>query len=219
METAGKPFLSLDVTSLHWARLARYRTVRLTSLQHLRCCPHCGRAVEKLRGCDWMKCGEDYHGGNKQQGCGKSYKWTAAPPYRSSDSAFLMEKPLAFVKDEVKTHHGEFVRCDICQSEDGITGILFQCIHCPCFNVCEGCEEDLVHVKDHVFDIKGVQFLVEELDEDDEEADDGPAVVVGRQTLFRRILKKFRRSKTQARKKGAQEADPEEEVDIAPPPE
>ena len=169
-----------------------------------------------------MKCGEDYHGGNKQQGCGKSYKWTKATPYRSSDASFLMEKPLAFVKDEVKTHHGEFVRCDVCRNEEGITGILFQCIHCPCFNVCEGCEEDLVHVKDHVFDIKGVQFLVEELDEDDGAAEEaaGDEDVVIRKTLFKRILKKFRRSKSQAQRKNlkSEGANAEGDADVAPAP-
>lgn len=30
--------------------------------QNLRCCPHCERPIEKLEGCDLMKCGKDYHG-------------------------------------------------------------------------------------------------------------------------------------------------------------
>jgi len=36
--------------------------------QNLRCCPHCERPIEKLEGCDLMKCGKDYHGGNQQKG-------------------------------------------------------------------------------------------------------------------------------------------------------
>ena len=36
--------------------------------QNLRCCPKCGRPIEKLEGCDSMKCGKDYHGGNNQKG-------------------------------------------------------------------------------------------------------------------------------------------------------
>ena len=29
-----------------------------------RLCPHCGRAVNKVEGCDSMLCGTDYHGGS-----------------------------------------------------------------------------------------------------------------------------------------------------------
>jgi hypothetical protein len=43
-----------------------------------RLCPSCGRIVQKLSGCDSMKCGEDAHGGNKQGGCGASFNWASA---------------------------------------------------------------------------------------------------------------------------------------------
>ncbi|CAM9496015.1 unnamed protein product, partial [Ectocarpus sp. 4 AP-2014] len=49
--------------------------------QRCRCCPHCGRTIEKLSGCDMMVCGVDAHGGNVQNGCGKSFLWSQARPY------------------------------------------------------------------------------------------------------------------------------------------
>ena len=42
-------------------------------------CPHCYRAVNKLSGCDAMICGGDAHGGNTQNGCGKTFMWGATP--------------------------------------------------------------------------------------------------------------------------------------------
>ena len=36
-----------------------------------RLCPQCFRGVEKISGCDSMHCGQDAHGGSKQQGCGE----------------------------------------------------------------------------------------------------------------------------------------------------
>jgi len=49
-------------------------------------CPSCKRVVEKIEGCDLMRCGRDYHGGNAQNGCGASFRWTNALPY-STDVA------------------------------------------------------------------------------------------------------------------------------------
>lgn len=39
-----------------------------------------------LLGCDAMVCGTDAHGGNRQNGCGQSFRWSTAAPYQSSMS-------------------------------------------------------------------------------------------------------------------------------------
>jgi hypothetical protein len=61
-------------------------------------CPHCQRIIEKvsyfaiclsrtlisvlqLDGCDAMICGQNYHGGDVQNGCGRAFNWTTAPAY------------------------------------------------------------------------------------------------------------------------------------------
>lgn len=50
-----------------------------------RSCPHCGKTVYKVDGCDAMTCGRDASdkgGGNKQDGCGKRFNWKRdAKPY------------------------------------------------------------------------------------------------------------------------------------------
>ncbi len=49
--------------------------------QNCRLCPHCGRVVQHLAGCDLMICGQNYHGGDVQSGCGKNFNWSQARPY------------------------------------------------------------------------------------------------------------------------------------------
>jgi hypothetical protein len=49
--------------------------------QNCRVCPHCGRVVQHLGGCDLMICGQNYHGGDVQSGCGKGFNWSQAGPY------------------------------------------------------------------------------------------------------------------------------------------
>jgi len=102
-------------------------------------CPSCKRVVEKIEGCNSMRCGRDYHGGNAQNGCGASFQWTNALPY-SADVAtgpaleeFVMPAPSSKGKS-----HGPYV-CDNCSKE--IVGIRFSCIHCPVFDLCKGCKE------------------------------------------------------------------------------
>jgi len=46
-----------------------------------RICPHCGRVVQHLGGCSSMICGQNYHGGDVQSGCGKNFDWGQARPY------------------------------------------------------------------------------------------------------------------------------------------
>ena len=91
-----------------------------------------------------MICGQDTHGGNKQHGCGKAFNWSAAAPYRATDTSHL--KALKVVDErtllEGRTHHGEY-HCDVCNKQ--IVGLRFACIHCPCFNICEVCEPNSEH--------------------------------------------------------------------------
>jgi hypothetical protein len=39
--------------------------------------------------------------------------------------------------------------CDDCGRP--IVGIRFECLHCPCFNLCENCEFRTGHPEGHVF--------------------------------------------------------------------
>jgi hypothetical protein len=62
----------------------RYRETMADEMyktEHCRLCPHCGRVVEHVGGCSSMTCGQDYHGGNLQSGCGHSFTWDQAKPY------------------------------------------------------------------------------------------------------------------------------------------
>jgi len=49
--------------------------------QNCRLCPQCQRVVQKLDGCDSMICGQNYHGGDQQSGCGHRFNWSRATPY------------------------------------------------------------------------------------------------------------------------------------------
>jgi hypothetical protein len=62
-------------------RLAELQQTEQWKAQNCKRCPTCGRTVEKLDGCDLMKCGQDYHGGNVQNGCGASFRWTQVGAY------------------------------------------------------------------------------------------------------------------------------------------
>jgi len=125
-----------------------------------RLCPHCARPVEKTGGCDSMKCGENYHGGERQQGCGKTFEWKNAKPY----VAHIQRKEVPDLSKErvqVRGRHAfhPFSQCSLCQQgrDVGIFGVRFRCIHCPNFEVCHACEPILedprVHPPDHVFSI------------------------------------------------------------------
>jgi hypothetical protein len=51
--------------------------------ENVRTCPFCSRMIEKIDGCRSVVCGRDYHGGNIQSGCGKSFDFYTAPRYKS----------------------------------------------------------------------------------------------------------------------------------------
>ncbi len=49
--------------------------------QNCRLCPKCRRVVERVAGCPSMICGQNYHGGDVQSGCGAKFNWDKAAPY------------------------------------------------------------------------------------------------------------------------------------------
>ncbi|CAF3528747.1 unnamed protein product [Rotaria sp. Silwood1] len=108
--------------------------------EHCRHCPHCHRVVERIEGCASMICGQDYHGGNTQSGCGKSFTWDQAKKYRSA----TVRRPEQLMNDlpppesPVVVH--ENIKCDGCH--ETVRGIRFDCVHCPSLIFCEKCEQN-----------------------------------------------------------------------------
>lgn len=126
--------------------------------EHCRLCPFCFRPVEKLDGCNSMRCGENWHGGAKQSGCGKTFDWAKAPPYQ----AIIEERSLPDVDIERALLSGAgcrhlSTRCAVCQNM--VQGLRFRCIHCEDFNLCMDCERSFassatpMHPIDHVFEV------------------------------------------------------------------
>lgn len=128
--------------------------------QHCRACPHCGRAIQKLEGCDSMRCGQDAHGGNVQNGCGQAFSWSQARPYTAQTEggpavkAFEEAAPAAAVKD-IMLVDDVALPCDLCSDRGVVSGLGFRCINCPgAFTVCCKCEGKLTtgaHDANHVF--------------------------------------------------------------------
>jgi hypothetical protein len=125
--------------------------------EHCILCPKCMRLIERLKGCDLMVCGRNYHGGDQQDGCGHSFNITKAPKYkrkkayeRKVDDSQIVEKPQPETKHEII--EGVSLMCDVCRMD--IVGPRFECIHCPSYNCCAGCEARLgdgIHPPTHVF--------------------------------------------------------------------
>jgi hypothetical protein len=110
--------------------------------QNCKNCPSCGRIVMKVDGCDAMKCGEDYHGGNKQMGCGHGFAWSTAPAYRAQDVQprqiqFNREKPQQILH-RWKLCEEQDLNCDACGG--AIIGPKFSCINCESLTICATCE-------------------------------------------------------------------------------
>lgn len=110
--------------------------------QNCKNCPGCGRIVMKVDGCDLMKCGEDYHGGNKQMGCGLGFRWTQAPAYQAQDVQprqiqFNRERPQQILH-KWQLFEGQDLLCDACASP--IVGPKFTCINCQSLTICATCE-------------------------------------------------------------------------------
>jgi len=160
---------SLDAHRAHVQSLrdamARHRDLERDEAwksRHCRLCPGCRRPLEKTGGCDSMVCGQNYHGGNEQPGCGMKFSWSEALPYVAATTATSGEADLpsapgapqrpAAVRGADAFH--PFADCSLCKCE-GILGPLFRCIHCESFSICVLCEERAseLHNADHVFEI------------------------------------------------------------------
>lgn len=145
-------------------KLLREAEERLSELErmeewkehHCRHCPSCGRLVEKLDGCDLMHCGQNYHGGEVQNGCGEGFRWSEAaqykrklvddPTYRKVHLATIQlgtdrPPPREELLVEWLTSTGDLVLCDACKLQ--LRGPKFTCLHCPdVFVVCHACVMD-----------------------------------------------------------------------------
>ena len=98
-----------------------------TRAANCRLCPKCGRVVNKLGGCDSMRCGQDAHGGNVQNGCGASFSWSSARPYNPAAVA-AARPPMQVVREEdmIRGEH-EGISCSLC----GYVNIIrFICVSC-----------------------------------------------------------------------------------------
>eukprot|EP00931_Biecheleriopsis_adriatica_P040478 TRINITY_DN2319_c0_g1_i1.p1 TRINITY_DN2319_c0_g1~~TRINITY_DN2319_c0_g1_i1.p1 ORF type:complete len:652 (+),score=65.17 TRINITY_DN2319_c0_g1_i1:65-1957(+) len=119
-------------------------------MKNCKLCPQCNRVVEKLDGCNAMKCGQNFHGGDKQQGCGATFDWTEAVPYTPQISTRKLKPLLPAREGKGIYHHG--ITCKVC--EQTVFGPRLRCIHCESFDVCADCEAGLdSHDLSHVFEV------------------------------------------------------------------
>mmetsp|Transcript_8937 Transcript_8937/g.23246 ORF Transcript_8937/g.23246 Transcript_8937/m.23246 type:complete len:662 (+) Transcript_8937:75-2060(+) len=124
-------------------------------VQNCRLCPSCSRPISKVDGCDSMKCGENYHGGDQQPGCGTQFDWAHAAPYVAHvERRELPQMHKDHIQMRGRNAFHPFTDCALC-GRCGIDGLRFRCIHCPSFDVCPSCEPRLadVHEADHVFEV------------------------------------------------------------------
>mmetsp|Transcript_150233 Transcript_150233/g.482796 ORF Transcript_150233/g.482796 Transcript_150233/m.482796 type:complete len:365 (+) Transcript_150233:189-1283(+) len=125
--------------------------------EHCRICPHCSRIVEKIDGCNAMRCGVDAdEGGNQQNGCGNRFQWDLAECYKPVIGRAPCLEPEArkISAARGKDVRHDYFKCDLCQSE--IVGPRFRCVHCKAFNICVSCDRDRLsaeHPLSHVFQI------------------------------------------------------------------
>lgn len=123
-------------------------------IMNCRLCPHCRRLVQKIGGCNAMRCGYDTDtGGNKQDGCMKSFNWDDAPPYESVPARKHVIKHAPPPTNEKKKAHDQW-KCDVCNED--ICGLRFECINCASFFICEACDNnrnEWDHTENHIFRI------------------------------------------------------------------
>jgi len=111
-----------------------------------------------------MVCGQNFHGGNEQPGCGHKFSWQDALSYSedarsfdaaTSDAPVPPRRPHPVIVRGLGAFH-PFASCNICGTDgDGIAGLRFRCIHCESFSVCQYCEPVLAkfHDSKHVFEV------------------------------------------------------------------
>lgn len=91
-----------------------------------------------------MICGQNYHGGDLQQGCGQGFAWSSAPPYQPS---ILCSSKTSSETDHHKLQrmlHGKHMIdektalcCDACHRP--ICGPRIHCLNCPSYDLCLKC--------------------------------------------------------------------------------
>merc|ERR1711935_95446 len=136
--------------------------------RYCRVCPHCSRTVEKIDGCNLIRCGRDTDTGqNQQPGCGNRFQFDEAARYVANEGAkkvhpgarrlFTTTKKVLPIG--VHTYaNGELKHCSICNNVCNSSGPVAECVHCPpdsCV-VCICCQDRLRsgtagHQADHVF--------------------------------------------------------------------
>jgi hypothetical protein len=105
-----------------------------------------------------MKCGQDYHGGNIQNGCGHSFAYSRAPPYVAQldtrvrlPGEFTKNMPVNALEKIHEISPSEPLRCDNCRNP--IVGVRLKCVNCPSFNQCFDCSLVFKHSPNHVFKV------------------------------------------------------------------
>ena len=153
-----------DVAKAERKRVHRVRAIEqadeMYKAAHCRHCPRCNRLVERIEGCAIMYCGRDAHGSNYQPGCGQKFDWNKdARPYEPIEAGqqVQLDTQKALDEDSKPLLH-EHELCDHCGSNK-VHGLLFECVNCPCYKLCERCEVDVdnFHDKNHCFVIKQPQ--------------------------------------------------------------
>jgi len=145
-----------EIESKNKAMMKRYNDMLADEefkRNNARYCPNCHRVIIKEGGCDVMRCGRDYHGGNVQDGCGHQFDWAMAEPYQSVLEKPTEEKQDIDIPEIAREYVHEGIACDRCHQV--IKGLRFRCINCPTCDFCEKCELQgtMAHDKDHIFEI------------------------------------------------------------------
>eukprot|EP00755_Sulcionema_specki_P029863 Sspe_Gene.18325::Locus_6578_Transcript_1_1_Confidence_1.000_Length_9547::g.18325::m.18325 len=112
-----------------------------------RYCPNCSQVVERTGGCGAMVCGRNTEGDpNTQHGCGKSFSWDSAQPYRPDQTSgyFIGRlRTLQAQQNELEgrarpRRHPAHVVCALCNTA-GPEGPRLVCIHCERYTLCLAC--------------------------------------------------------------------------------
>jgi len=106
--------------------------------ENCRYCPKCGRTINKMEGCNSMKCGTDFHGGNAQNGCGHSFTWTKAKMYKPRVTNRNTPSLSVNSPESISAIDNGPYTCEICDKT--IKGLRFSCVNCNMYDVCEECE-------------------------------------------------------------------------------
>merc|ERR1712232_1306743 len=115
--------------------------------ENCKMCPTCSKVMEKTGGCDSMKCGQDFHGGEVQSGCGATFKWSQAPAYVPQTAEHLDKRQVeirhkppeddALALQVWEVRDMSFLRCEACMI--GIQGPCFICTGCRMLTLCFSC--------------------------------------------------------------------------------